>query len=225
VDPVRDAGQVWAALYELHPQTGLVPIQLDGLRVSTMFPRDRVGIRPDGLRPWDNEEFNRPENPGAADRLDVSAVLRDEWRSWVPLRDEDDPELAELRWPSTLEWPGLALPQHIPVTSAERQQALDVVLPRLRQAHRATPEARIGLIAASRAADVVAVIGWGGLANNRESVLPLTAVLRSWEDRFGAQLIDVASPICGCWRQRSLWPPSRSCSPTTASTGSGTSPT
>jgi len=30
-DPVPDSGQVWAALSELHPQTGLVPIQLDGL--------------------------------------------------------------------------------------------------------------------------------------------------------------------------------------------------
>jgi len=35
------------------------------------------------------------------------------------------------------------------------------------------------------------VIGWGGLDNRGESLLPLTAVLRSWEDRFGARLIDV----------------------------------
>ena len=35
------------------------------------------------------------------------------------------------------------------------------------------------------------LIGWSGLAGRGESLLPLTAVLRSWEDRFGARLIDV----------------------------------
>jgi len=32
VDPVPEWGQVWAALSDLHPQPGLVPILLDGLR-------------------------------------------------------------------------------------------------------------------------------------------------------------------------------------------------
>jgi hypothetical protein len=65
------------------------------------------------------------------------------------------------------------------------------VLPQIRAANRETPQARVGLVAAGRAADLLAVIGWGGLINYAESVLPLTAVLRSWEDRFGARLIDV----------------------------------
>jgi hypothetical protein len=30
-DPLPDPGRVWAALSVLHPQTGLVPILLDGL--------------------------------------------------------------------------------------------------------------------------------------------------------------------------------------------------
>jgi hypothetical protein len=67
-----------------------------------------------------------------------------------------------------------------------------VVLPRIRQAHRARPAARIGLVAAGRPADVLAVIGWNGLANRgEEALMPLIAVLRSWQDRFGARLIDV----------------------------------
>src|SRR5215468_3605106 len=77
-------------------------------------------------------------------------------------------------------------PEPAPLTPAERLEALDSALPRIRQAHRATPAARIGLVAADRPADVLAVIGWGGLDNRAESLLPLTAVLRSWEDRFGA---------------------------------------
>jgi hypothetical protein len=37
VDPVPESGRVWAALSELHPRTGLVPIQLDGLRAGTLY--------------------------------------------------------------------------------------------------------------------------------------------------------------------------------------------
>lgn len=66
-----------------------------------------------------------------------------------------------------------------------------MTLPQIRQANRATPHARIGLVTAARPADVLAVIGWGALYPGRESLPPLTAVLRSWEDRFGARLIDV----------------------------------
>jgi hypothetical protein len=77
VDPVPESGRVWAALSELHPQTGLVPIQLDGLRVDTLFPSDRRGLPGDALRPWDNGEFDRPEDPREADGLDAGALLRD----------------------------------------------------------------------------------------------------------------------------------------------------
>jgi hypothetical protein len=38
VDPVPESGRFWAALSELHSQTGLVSIQLDGLRVDSLFP-------------------------------------------------------------------------------------------------------------------------------------------------------------------------------------------
>jgi hypothetical protein len=77
------------------------------------------------------------------------------------------------------------------LTPAEREQALDVTLPRIRVRDRETPTSRIGLVSAGRPADVLPLIGWGGLAGRGESLLPLTAVLRSWEDRFGARLIDV----------------------------------
>lgn len=187
-DSVPESARVWAALSELHPQTGLVPIQLDGLRGDTLHLR---GLRGDSLRPWDSGEFIPPEDPHDADGLDVDALLRDEWLCYVPLPRHDGPEYIETRAPFTLEWPGLAAPERMPLTPAERQQALDVALPWIRLEHRATPTARIGLVAADRPADVPAVIGWGGLVNRGQSLLPLTAVLRSWEDRFGARLIDV----------------------------------
>jgi hypothetical protein len=190
VDPVPEPGRVWAALSELHPQTGLVPILLDGLPVGTMLPNDRQGLPGDALRPWDNGEFHRPEDPREADGLDVGALLEELWRGTVWC-DVDDPEAMEQWAPFSLEWPGLAAPERTPLTTDERHHALDVVLPRIRRAHAPTWAARIALIPARRPADVLPVIGWDGMANHGESTLRLTAVLRSWEDRFGARLIDV----------------------------------
>src|ERR1700729_1289194 len=99
VDPVPEAGRAWAALSELHPRTGLVPIQLDGLRVDSLFPGDRQGLPGDALRPWDNGEFSRPADPREADRLDAGALLAGRWRDWVSRPDEDDRESIERRGP------------------------------------------------------------------------------------------------------------------------------
>src|SRR5258708_12913502 len=50
--------------------------------------------------------------------------------------------------------------------------------------------ARIGLVPASRAAEVLALMGHDTI--NRDSdPRPLAAVLRSWEDRFSATLLEV----------------------------------
>jgi hypothetical protein len=53
------------------------------------------------------------------------------------------------------------------------------------------PTARLGLVPASRPADVLPRIGWSGAANHGPTPLPIAAVLRSWEDRFGARLLEV----------------------------------
>jgi hypothetical protein len=44
------------------------------------------------------------------------------------------------------------------------------------------------LVAASRPADVPAVIGWMGSYNSWQDTVGMSAVLRSWEERFGALL-------------------------------------
>jgi hypothetical protein len=175
VDPVPKSSQAWTDLSALHAETGMIPIQVGGNVNSTRRPLDLL----------------QPEDPREADSIDVGTLLGDLWRDWVSWPAEDDPDEPERRRPFTKEFPGLAAPEHVILTQGERQQALSVILPRIRQAHAETPEAHIGLVVAARPADVLAVIGWGGLANRGESLLPLTAVLRSWEDRFGARLIDV----------------------------------
>jgi len=175
-DPVLDSGRIWAALSELHPWTGLIPIQVDGSPGKV----------------WDPLNLSETEDPRDADGLDAGPLLEDMWRDWLGPPEEDDPEWIRMRAPFTREFPGLAPPEHTPLTPAGRQHALDVV----------TQEARIGLIAAGRPADVLPVIGWGGLVNRGDSLLPLTAILRSWEDRFGARLIAVGDADLGLFVER-----------------------
>jgi hypothetical protein len=169
--PVPRSGQVWDALSQLQPQTGLVPILLDGMDG-------------DPARPWDDEDFVPAEDPRMADDIDVASELSNMW--WPPQGHEPH----ELVVPFT-RFPGLAPAETEPLTPAERRAALGKVLPGIRERRGGTKNARIGLVAADRAADMLAVVGWGGLANQGESLLTLTAILRSWEDRFGARVIDV----------------------------------
>jgi hypothetical protein len=51
--------------------------------------------------------------------------------------------------------------------------------------------ARIGLVPAVRPADVLALTGYNGTVNRYGTPEGLSAVLRSWEDRFGAMLLEV----------------------------------
>jgi hypothetical protein len=171
---VPDAGRVWAALSGLHPWTGLVPIQVDG--------------RPGKVR--DPLNLSWPEDPREADGLDAGALLEEWWQDGRP--DEPDPGWAEMRAPFTGDFPGLAPAEHTPMSPAGREHALDAI----------TQEARIGLVAAGRPADVLAVIGWGGLDNREDFLLPLTAILRSWENRFGARLCAVGDCDVGLFVER-----------------------
>ncbi len=49
--------------------------------------------------------------------------------------------------------------------------------------------AHLGIVPVSRPADVVAAVGWTGACNYQEDIAGMSAVLRSWEDRFGAMLV------------------------------------
>jgi Domain of unknown function (DUF4253) len=50
---------------------------------------------------------------------------------------------------------------------------------------------RIGLVPAARPADVLPLIGWPGGANHFANAVPIAAVARSWEDRFGVRVLEV----------------------------------
>jgi hypothetical protein len=107
-------------------------------------------------------------------------VLEGWW--WDPGAEEfaADEELRAMFAPFGPRFPGLA-----PAVAEE----LDPELIR-RAVVQYTRVARIGLVPAARPADILPRIGWAGASNNR-TASELAVVLRSWEDRFGARLLEV----------------------------------
>jgi hypothetical protein len=139
VDPVPAAGHVWQQLSALHHDTGLVPILL-----STLDRQTR--------RPWDDEEFGDPLDPHEVDEVDAAGFLARWWHGSLPAEDDDEEQ--EMREPFGRSFPGLAPAGGEPLTAAEREQVLG-----------SRPLARIGLVPASRPADVLAALGWSGATN------------------------------------------------------------
>jgi hypothetical protein len=168
-DLVPSAGRVWQELTDMHSGTGLVPILLGFLDGE------------DG-RPWDSWELDDRCSLESVDRLDPALVLAQSWRDSVPSEEEleDEPEAAAMIAPYGSQFPGLARGQDEPLSDAELSQALGWFGP-----------ARIGLVPAGRAADVLALVGYNGTVNRYGTPEMLTAALRSWEDRFGAVLVEV----------------------------------
>lgn len=167
--PVPDAGHVWQTLTEMRPDTGLVPILLGFL---------------DGGhegRPWDNGEFGARCDLAAVDRLDAATVFANEWAGRAPTAEElADPQAAAMVAPYGEQFPGLARGQDQVLTEAELSRALGWL-----------GSARIGLVPAARPADVLALVGYDGTANSYGTPELLSAALRSWEDRFGAVLVEI----------------------------------
>ncbi|MEG8279974.1 DUF4253 domain-containing protein [Streptomyces sp. AHA2] len=97
-------------------------------------------------------------------------------------------------------WPGPARPlgwEEDPDTVAAR--GADALL----QDGGPLKEPRLALVPARRSADIPAAIGWTGPAHHEGDTARLSAVLRSWEDRFGIRvaalgfdhlLVSVAAP-------------------------------
>ena len=167
---VPDAPAVWAALARQFPTTGLWPLLIMDLR-RMPFTRDASG------RPWDTGEFD-PDDTAKIDGLDGSEITRALWPGIFPDGDVD-PDFLPLMKPFGAASPGLAEP----VRTCGRNLS-DVVMG-FRQ------PARIGLVSVRRPADVLTRIGWSGPINVTEDMAEYSAVLRSWEDRFGAYVFSL----------------------------------
>ncbi|MEU6070481.1 MULTISPECIES: DUF4253 domain-containing protein [Streptomyces] len=97
--------------------------------------------------------------------------------------DHDAEEVLAEAWD---QWPGLA-PAGTPEADPEARAA-EAVAALLESAPRSADH-RLALVPARRSADVPAAFGWTGPLNYEPDVARLCAVLRSWEDRFGARAI------------------------------------
>lgn len=116
----------------------------------------------DVARPWLDGEFAPEQNAFAeADQTDVAGTLA---RWWDDAMADDG------------EFTGLV---HLD----------GVAFDRLDEGYAQADGKWLGLFAVQRPADVLARIGWMGAVNADASGAELTAVLRSWEDRYGAVLV------------------------------------
>lgn len=161
--PVPAAGLAWSALSDAHQHTGLVPILLTSGEES------------------EDHFFNSPADVSQLDHLDAAEVLAGLWEGRMPSDDdeENDDHWAAIRQPFSRQFPGLAPHEDTKLSMAQLHEAL-----------RSLPAAPIGLVPVARPADVLPTVGW--LASDQpQTQLPIAAILRSWEARFGARLLAV----------------------------------
>ncbi|MEU6167400.1 DUF4253 domain-containing protein [Streptomyces tanashiensis] len=174
----------WSALRPAARTAGLLPVLLGGER---------------GLDAWELQ----PERMSDPADHDADEVLGDFWEyyaaSETPEGERDarateavealfgkQLEYREIVAPFTTGWPGLAPAQ--PLTT-DPDGAAATVAEMLTEPSFWLADARPALVRARRSADIPAVIGWGGPLNHENDVARLCAVLRSWEDRFGARVV------------------------------------
>jgi hypothetical protein len=120
-----------------------------------------------------------PELAGSPDLHDAVLVLAGFWHRYT----RDGP--ASTTSPFGQRWPRIApvgKPREDPLGCAD-----DVTRALLRGGR--LVDARLGLVPAGRGADVLANMGWAGPVNYDNDTAKFSAVLRSWEDRFGVRVV------------------------------------
>jgi len=136
---------------------------------------DETGLWP-LLWSWDEDPaayLDQPVEPDRVDAVDVEAVLGRDWEKLA----EHPSGLVE---PVGPRFPGLAEGSQIDAARAREPFQLAGML---------NVRARLMIVPCNRPADCVALIG--GIAANEVDISEISAVLRSWEERFGAVLVAV----------------------------------
>lgn len=173
-EPVVAPGRLWARYQAQAHETGWLPL----------------------LMAWPCAN-GLGHDPAEIAEVDVEASLHESWSSYQQARSlrpghpaieeiwpEDVAPLLADPGPSFTAWPGLAAPADPhpgPSPDAVARAAVGQML------HYFTTRfiAHVALVRADRTADVPALVGWEADA----PALELSALLRTWEDRFGARVI------------------------------------
>ncbi|GAA3834440.1 DUF4253 domain-containing protein [Sphaerisporangium flaviroseum] len=153
-------GSLWARLREEHASSGLWPVLLE-----------------ESVQPWSVGQI-APDVAAEIDNYSVDAFMAEVWSDWIERAAEEQIEILDPFGPHC---PGPAGPGELradPDAVADRYASV--------LAQQGTP---LGLAAVERGADALAVMGWQGALHHNEWNVPLAAVVRSWEDRFGARLV------------------------------------
>jgi hypothetical protein len=175
-EPAEDAAHWWCVLQEQQEKTGLRPVIM-GWPDTCLGPRALTDV----------------------DAIDVERWLADSWARFreeqVEYLEVDDSE-RHAGVPEGIEppdfdpgppydtWPGLApAAPDIPDPELAARYMVTKIYPDLSQG-----QDYIGLVPARRSADIPAVMGWLGATNHIDPGT-LSAVLRTWEDRFGVRVI------------------------------------
>ncbi|MFF0059862.1 DUF4253 domain-containing protein [Streptomyces microflavus] len=163
----------WAALRAAGRRLGLLPVLVNG------------GSRDQWPEAWDL----CPDATSYAGDHDAEEVLAGYWTQYaddeVGGAPEDAPDPERAPGP----WPGLA-----PAPVQEAPGDPDAAAAELADIITADPDswlagARLALVPARRTADIPAAIGWSGPMNHENDVARLSAVLRSWEDRYDLRVV------------------------------------
>ncbi|MFJ7152133.1 DUF4253 domain-containing protein [Streptomyces sp. NPDC100445] len=188
----RSAPGTWKALGAPAARLGLLPVLVD-------LAGCRAGVEDWALLP---AEASYPGDH------DAGEVLADYWAQ------ETDDGPAEGTEPFGTDWPGLAPAGVLTATPETRAAQLADTLHDDRDTWREwIGEPHLALVPARRSADIPAAIGWTGPLDYDEDVARVCAVLRSWEDRFGARVValgrdtlvvSVAAPPTGAEEREAL---------------------
>ncbi|KQS69270.1 DUF4253 domain-containing protein [Modestobacter sp. Leaf380] len=179
---------LWATDEDVPHIRGLWPRFAAAHATTGLWPLVLTGNPGQPERPWAIGELD-PVPVSAVDAVDPAALLA---RAWQEQFTAGDPQLA----PFQTGFPGL---QPAP-PEGPRVLSTPTVL---------GEGARLGLVSCSRPADAVALTGWVGAINAR-SAAEVSAVLRSWEDRYGAVVAGLSSDVLtgSCPPRRPARPPS-----------------
>ena len=197
-EPVPGAGSLWARLLQDHQGAGLWPLLLITMRprgaaLERMKARGSLGeLRIDKLarRPWHSGEFE-PVPAESADGLDAAEILG-RWWGEISGQDGGQPHVKPPPLPFD-HWPGLAPPG--PGVSGAGATAADRFAADLAAAPGGVglltgrdSGIHIGLV---QAEDGAAALAACGFSSRRGETAEDAAVIRSWQDRFGARLCAV----------------------------------